>query len=88
MTYLNPSYGGETPGGRNRRVGPVRFLGGTGLTGECQIIQRRDIWLCDACTDLSSVETWRPPEKKVRPSRSFSSGAPEPNRQCRHGSLN
>lgn len=45
------------------------FLGGSGETGECQIIQRRVIWLCDACSGKLTVETWRPLLRTVRPSR-------------------
>jgi len=48
----------------------VDFLGESGNAGEGQVIQRRVIWLCDACTGMYSVETWRPPGEQVRPSGS------------------
>lgn len=51
--------------------GKVVVLGGTGKAGEGRIAQRRVIWLCDACTDLSAVETWRAHGRPERPSRSF-----------------
>jgi hypothetical protein len=49
----------------------VDVLDGSCPAGECQIIQRRVIWLCDACIGAFSIETWRPPGQQVRPSRSF-----------------
>lgn len=49
----------------------VVFLDGSAPAGECQIVQRRVIWLCDACIGAFSIETWRPPGQQLRPSRSF-----------------
>ena len=53
---------------RSGGICAVDFLGGSGASGECQIIQRRVIWLCDACSGMLTDETWRPPEEQVRPS--------------------
>jgi hypothetical protein len=71
MQCAGPACGEETLYLRSGGSLAVDFLGGTRTAGESQIAQRRVIWLCDACTDLFAVETWRPPEKRVRPSRSF-----------------
>lgn len=70
MRCANPACGVETLYLRSGRIYAVDFLGATGGAGECQIIQRRVIWLCDACTEEFAVETWRPPGEQVRPSRS------------------
>jgi len=59
----------------------VDFLGESGNAGEGQVIQRRVIWLCDACTSLFAVETWRPPGQQVRPSRSHPTASPRARRR-------
>jgi hypothetical protein len=69
MKCANPACGAETLYLRSGRIYAVDFLGGAADAGECQIIQRRVIWLCDACTGKFAVETWRPPGEQVRPSR-------------------
>jgi hypothetical protein len=74
MKCANPACGAETLYLRSGGIYAVDFLGGAGHAGECQIIQRRVIWLCDTCTGHFAVETWRPPGEQVRPSRSISSG--------------
>jgi hypothetical protein len=71
MRCANSACGAETLYLRSGTIYAVEFLVGTGGAGECQIIQRRVIWLCDACTGEFAVETWRPPGEQVRPSRSF-----------------
>jgi hypothetical protein len=71
MRCANPACSSETLYLRSGRIFAVDFLGGPGNAGECQIIQRRVIWLCDACTGKFAVETWRPPGEQVRPSGSF-----------------
>jgi hypothetical protein len=68
MTCANPACSAESLYLRSGGIFAVDVLDGTG-TGECQIIQRRVIWLCDACTGQFAVETWRPPGEQVRPSR-------------------
>jgi hypothetical protein len=72
MNCANSACGAETLYLRSGRVYAVDFLDGAGNAGECQIIQRRVIWLCDTCTGHFAVETWRPPGEQMRPSRSFS----------------
>ncbi|HEX4311274.1 MAG TPA: hypothetical protein VHZ25_14670 [Acidobacteriaceae bacterium] len=69
MKCANPACGTESLYLRGGKIYHVDFLVGTGKAGEGQIIQRRVIWLCDACTGLFAVETWRPPGEQVRPSR-------------------
>jgi hypothetical protein len=76
MTYANPSCGAEALCLRSGGIDAVDFLGADGHAGVCQIIRRRVIWLCDACTSLFAVETWRPPERPVRPSRSHPAAFP------------
>jgi hypothetical protein len=70
MRCANPACGAETLYLRSGKIYAVDFLGRSGGAGECQIIQRRVIWLCDACTEEFAVETWRPPGQQVRPSGS------------------
>jgi hypothetical protein len=72
MKCVNPLCGAETLCLRSGSIFAANFLGETRGAGECQIIQRRVIWLCDACTEEFAVETWRPPGEPVRPSGSFS----------------
>jgi hypothetical protein len=69
MTCANPSCGAQTLYLRSGAIFAVDFPGSCGDAGECQIIQRRVIWLCDACIPHFAVETWRPPGEQVRPSR-------------------
>jgi hypothetical protein len=69
MKCADPACGTESLYLRSGGIYAVDFLGWTGDAGECQIIQRRVIWLCDACTGLFAVETWRPPGEQMRPSR-------------------
>jgi len=69
MTCANPDCGTQTLYLRSGALYDVDFLGGT-ETGECQNIQRRVIWLCDACSGVFAVETWRPPGEQLRPSGS------------------
>ena len=76
MKCANPACDAQSLYLRSGAIYHVDFLGGSGNTGECQIIQRRVIWLCDACTRLFAVETWRPPGEQVRPSRSHDIGFP------------
>jgi hypothetical protein len=71
MRCANPACSAETLYLRSGKIYAVDFLGGAGNAGECQIVQRRVIWLCDACAGEFTVETWRPPGEQVRPSRSF-----------------
>jgi hypothetical protein len=75
MRCANPACGAQTLYLRSGRIFAVDFLGGTGGAGECQIMLRRVIWLCDACAEDYAVETWRPPGKQGRPSRSSSRSA-------------
>jgi hypothetical protein len=67
MTCANPACSAESLYLRSGGIFAVDVLDGAGNAGECQIIQRRVIWLCDACPGHFAVETWRPPEQ-VRPS--------------------
>jgi hypothetical protein len=67
MTCANPACSAESLHLRSEGIFAVDVLDGAGNAGECQIIQRRVIWLCDACPGHLAVETWRPPEQ-VRPS--------------------
>jgi hypothetical protein len=69
MRCANPECGTESLYLRSGGIYAVDFLDASRNAGECQIIQRRVIWLCDACTGLFAVETWRPPGQQVRPSR-------------------
>jgi hypothetical protein len=71
MRCANPACGAETLYLRSGTIYAVDFLGGAGNAGECQIVRRKVIWLCDACTGRFAVETWRPPGEQVRPSGSF-----------------
>ena len=76
MKCANPTRDAEALSLRSGKIFAVDFLGGAEGAGECQIIQRRVVWLCDACTEQLAVETWRPPEEQMRPSRSsFTSAA-------------
>jgi hypothetical protein len=70
MICANPACGTRSNDRQQSRIFFVDFLGDPGEAGECQIIQRRVIWLCDACTGIFAVETWRPPGPPVRPSGS------------------
>jgi hypothetical protein len=67
MMCAIPRCGGPSLG---LRSGDVDVLGEAGDAGECQIIPRRVIWLCDACSGIFNVETWRPPARHQRPARS------------------
>jgi hypothetical protein len=69
MTCANPACDAETLYLRSGGIYAVELLDGAGGAGGCQIIQRRVIWLCDACTEQFAVETWRPPGEQLRPSR-------------------
>jgi hypothetical protein len=68
MRCANPACGAETLYLRSGKIWAVDFLGGAGDAGESRMIQRRVIWLCDACTGRFAVELWRPPGEQVRPS--------------------
>jgi len=81
MTCATPACGAEALDVRQGGVHEVVFLAGTGRAGECQIIQRRVIWLCDACTGLLAVETGRPREEHKRPPRSFEGERRQPMKQ-------
>lgn len=70
MRCANPGCSAETLYLRSGSIFAADFLAGAENAGECQIIQRRVIWLCHACSGLFAVETWRPPGQQVRPSRS------------------
>jgi hypothetical protein len=71
MQCANPECTTQTLYLRSGGIFSVDVLHGIGRTGECQITQRRVIWLCDARIGAFSIETWRPPGQPVRPSRSF-----------------
>jgi len=58
MTCANPACGAEALY-CGARIYSVDFLGATARRRECQSLRRRVIWLCDACTSLFAVETWR-----------------------------
>lgn len=66
---------------RSGGIFAVDVLDGASRAGECQIIQRRVIWLCDPCSGAFSIETWRPPGQQVRPSRSFPVAFPRSRRR-------
>jgi hypothetical protein len=83
MNCANPACGAESLYLRSGGIYHVDFLGASGDTGEGQTIQRRVIWLCDACTGQFCVETWRPPGEQVRPSRSQRMGFPRARGQMR-----
>ena len=68
MKCANPQCGAETLYLRSGAIYAVDFAGGA-EAGECRIMQRRVIWLCDACIGEFAVETWRPPGEQMRPSR-------------------
>jgi len=70
MTCANPACGAESNYLRSGAIFAVDFPGGSRDPGEGQIVQRRVIWLCDTCTGIFTVETWRPPGEQVRPYRS------------------
>ena len=70
MTCANPACGAEALYLRSGGIYAVDFLGADAHAGECQSLRRRVIWLCDTCTSLFAVETWRPPGQQVRPHRS------------------
>lgn len=76
MTCANPACGTRSLYLRSGGIDAVHFLGGSENTGECQMIQQRVIWLCDACTGEIAVETWRPPGEQLRPSRRPHTAAP------------
>lgn len=67
---VNPACTAETLYLRSGGIYAVDFLDGA-AAGGCQIILRRVIWLCDACSRQFAVETWRPPGQQVRPLRSL-----------------
>jgi hypothetical protein len=69
MTCANPACSAESLYLRSGGLYEIQLLDGAGTAGECQIIQRRVIWLCDTCTGEFTVETWRPPGEQMRPSR-------------------
>lgn len=71
MQCANPECSSHRLCRRCSGLSAVDFLDGSGRAGECQIIQRRVIWLCDAGIGALSIETWRPPRQQLRPSRSF-----------------
>jgi len=81
MKCANPACGAASLYLRGGGIYLVDFLDGAGSAGEGQIIQRRVIWLCDTCTSLFAVETWRPPGEQVRPARSHRSGFPRAGRR-------
>jgi hypothetical protein len=76
MTCANPACGVHSLCLRSGGIYAVDFLGGSRDTGECQIVRRRVIWLCDACSGEFAFETWRPPGEQVRPSRRPHAAAP------------
>ncbi|MFY9745107.1 MAG: hypothetical protein WBD98_12525 [Acidobacteriaceae bacterium] len=76
MTCANPACGTEALYLRSGGIYSVDFLGADEHAGECQNLRRRVIWLCDACTSLFAVETWRPPGQQVRPSGSLPTASP------------
>ena len=78
MTCANPACGAQTLYLRSGGIFAVDFPGGAGIPGDGQVIQRRVIWLCQACSGLFAVETWRPPGQQVRPSRSHPLAFPRP----------
>jgi hypothetical protein len=84
MRCANPGCGAETLYLRSGGIFAVDFLDGAEDAGESRSTQRRVIWLCDACTELFSVETWRPPGEQVRPSRSFLTRFPRAKRGAAH----
>jgi len=65
MKCANPSCDVETLYLRSGGIFAVDFPGAE-APGDGQMMQRRVIWLCDACSDTFSVETWRPPGEQVR----------------------
>jgi hypothetical protein len=67
MTCANAVCGTQLLSLRSGRIDVVDFTSGWSDTGECQIHQRRVIWLCDACAGKFAVEAWRPPGEPVRP---------------------
>jgi hypothetical protein len=71
MTCANPECRAESLYLRSGGIYHIDVLDEAGNAGECQIIQRRVIWLCDICTGLFAIETWRPPGQQVRPSGSL-----------------
>lgn len=40
---------------------------GSEQSPERQVIQRKIVWLCETCTRLFEVETWRPPGQQLQP---------------------
>ena len=80
MRCANQACGAETLYLRSGGIFAVDFLDGTENAGESQNTQRRVIWLCDACTGMFAVETWRPPGEQVRPSRSCGARFPRAKR--------
>jgi hypothetical protein len=81
MKCANPACGAQALYLRSGGIDSVDFLGADRIAGGCQIIRRRVIWLCDACTSLFAVETWRPPGQQVRPSRSHPTASPRARRR-------
>lgn len=71
MQCANPESSTQTLDLGSGAIFAVDFLDGSRPAGECQIMQWRVIWLCDARIGAFSIETWRPPGQQVRPSRSF-----------------
>jgi hypothetical protein len=71
MQCANPECAIQTLYLRSGGIFAADFLDEAAPAGECQIIQRRVIWLCDACIGTFSVQTWRPPGQQLRRSISF-----------------
>ena len=77
MKCANPACSVETLYLRSGGIYAVDLLGGA-AAGECQIILRRVIWLCDTCSGQFAVETWRPPGEQLRPLRIPEDSRPAP----------
>jgi hypothetical protein len=81
MQCANPVCPAQTLYLRSGGIFAVDVIDASGRVGERQIIQRRVIWLCDACIGAFSIETWRPPGQQVRSSRSFPVAFPRSRRR-------
>ena len=76
MTCANPACGTQSLYLCTGGIHAVDYPGGSPDSGERRSIQRRVIWLCDACSGAFAVEAWRPPREQVQPSRSPRAVAP------------
>jgi hypothetical protein len=70
MRCANPACSAEELYLRSGGIYHVDFPDAAGDAGEGRIMQRRVIWLCDTCTGMFAVETWRPPGEQMRRSGS------------------